>query len=139
MKKIISSCSVKYSESIQNAFKSLLADTAIGFTRIPERLELFSESEKLAAEMSQKFEQFLVVGIGGSSMGARALVEISGRENIHFLDNVDAAEFSRIWNKIQPKLNRTGILVVSKSGSTVEILWNYTQLEALAKKQNVVA
>ena len=115
--------------SLNSSLQKVLAATASGFPQIPKRPVLFEASQKLASELSATYEQFVIIGIGGSSMGARALVELSGVDHILFLDNVDAAEFKRLWKLIEKAPRKTGFIFVSKSGSTIEILWNYSLLE----------
>ena len=120
---------------IADSIEKLMKMDGIGFTQIPARTHLFDQSTQLAAELGKKYEQFVVIGIGGSSMGSRALAELTSTQNLHFLDNVDAAEFSRLWNEVKKRsLAKTGFLVVSKSGSTIEILWNYSLIEQLMQE-----
>ena len=121
-------------DSVKQALQNLLQNKSVGFTQIPQRSELFESSAKLAATIKKDFSQVLVVGIGGSSMGSRAVAEISGAEHIYFLDNVDSVELMRLWKKLAIDLKKTAFLFVSKSGSTIEILWNYSTLEMLARE-----
>lgn len=148
MKKILSSDVFAKStpSSLKQVLTQLKDNSALGFTRSPLNSQAMQQSEQLAGEMSRKYEQFLIVGIGGSSMGARALVEISGARHIHFLDNVDTLEFDRVWASLralpsatspQEALAKTGFLIVSKSGSTIEILWNYSLIEQLMQEQGL--
>jgi glucose-6-phosphate isomerase len=124
--------------SIKNTLQALLNQSEFGFVKIPERLHLFEESAKLSAELKLKYNQFVIIGIGGSSMGARAIAELTHAQNIHFLDNVDQIEFSHIWTTVsKTSLKETAFIIVSKSGSTIEILWNYSALENLLKKQGL--
>ena len=130
------------SDSVKNSIKTLLARNDIGFTRIPSRKALFTDSEAVAADMATKYDQVIVVGIGGSSMGGRALQEISGvsTKPLYFLDNVDADQFARLAAETlgsREVAMKTAFLVVSKSGSTIEILWNYSMLDAVLKKYNL--
>ena len=118
-------------DAIKSSFDQLLALKNIGFTKIPDRSYLFDESSALALDLTKKYDQFVIIGIGGSSMGARAIAEISHSKNIHFLDNVDAIEFENVWASVKTNLKKTAFVVVSKSGSTIEILWNYSLIENL--------
>ena len=118
-------------QTINSSFDQLLALKNIGFTQIPERSHLFDESDSLAQKLSKEYSQFVIIGIGGSSMGARAIAEITHSKNIHFLDNVDAIEFENVWANVKNNLKKTAFVVVSKSGSTIEILWNYSLIENL--------
>jgi glucose-6-phosphate isomerase len=69
-----------------------------------------------------KFEDVLILGTGGSSLGGQALYALSSqtKPRLHFLDNVDPHTFERLFKTINPKT--TGLIAISKSGSTVETL-----------------
>lgn len=105
------------------------------FHAITNEDSFFTESEKICQHLKANYTYFVIVGVGGSSMGSRAIAEMATTENLLFLDNVDSFEFANIWKKISPHVNKTAFIVVSKSGSTIEILWNYSQLEELAQTQ----
>ena len=67
----------------------------------------------------------LVLGIGGSSLGGRALVEGLGpavpdpqARRIHYPDNSDPWRLDGLLRSLEP--NETLVLVISKSGGTVE-------------------
>lgn len=120
---------------LQSLQRVLSPQSASAFWQIPERDYLFTNSEKLSEELKANYSQFVIIGIGGSSMGARAIAEISNTENIYFLDNVDSAEFAHIWKKITPNLNKTAFINISKSGSTIEVLWNFSLVENLAQTE----
>ena len=96
-------------QTINSSFDQLLALKNIGFTQIPERSHLFDESDSLAQKLSKEYSQFVIIGIGGSSMGARAIAEITNSKNIHFLDNVDAIEFENVWANVKNNLKKTRI------------------------------
>lgn len=126
------SSTASISPKLEQVYQNLLNNKDIGFVDIPARGYLFEQSEKLVQDLKKNYTHFVVVGIGGSSMGARALVELSGEENVLFLDNVDTVQFKNLWKSLtrEPKtLSATAFIVVSKSGSTIEILWNYSLLE----------
>ena len=130
------SCSqpINIESSVQAALQDVLNNKSIGFTSLPQRQELFTKSQELANQLISKYIQVVLIGIGGSSMGAHALYEISGQSKIkfHFLENVDAENFKILWQKIsvsKDSLQKTAFLIISKSGSTLEILWNYSTLE----------
>lgn len=126
------------SESVKSSVQSLMARADIGFTKIPSRSALFLDSENMAQELITRFDRVVVIGIGGSSMGGRALLELAGNsiKPLYFLDNVDADQFKKLVTEVASSAEvaaKTGFLVVSKSGSTIEILWNYSMLEAVLK------
>ena len=79
------------------------------------------------AEQLRGFENVLFLGTGGSSLGGKTLVSI--KENfflkdispkVYFLENVDEWSISRLTKKIN--LQNTALVVISKSGETIETL-----------------
>ncbi len=79
------------------------------------------------AEQLKSFENVLFLGTGGSSLGGKTLVSI--KENfffkdsspkVFFLENVDEWSISRLTKKIN--LQNTALVVISKSGETIETL-----------------
>ncbi len=71
-----------------------------------------------------RFENFLVIGIGGSALGpqfvADALSSSSNRMKPYFLDNTDPDGMDRLFEEIGKNLATTLVIVISKSGSTKE-------------------
>lgn len=69
-----------------------------------------------------RFEHVVHVGIGGSSLGAQFLCEAlrTGDEPLalHFLDNADPDSIEGLTSAMHPRLDRTLVSVVSKSGET---------------------
>lgn len=105
------------------AFASLDRRADLGFLRLP------SEKNAVAAvqEVVQKFQNFqelVIVGIGGSSLGAQVIEEVfrdHSSKKVLFCDNVDPFEFDRLWKSLKdPK--QTAWAFVSKSGSTIETM-----------------
>ncbi len=92
-----------------------------GFVRI-----LFDEanwelSKKWGQTLKRKYQRIVLIGIGGSSMGARALANYKYNEQVLFLDNIDPSEIQFVWNKIRKDLANTAFLIISKSGESLEI------------------
>lgn len=79
-----------------------------------ECVSVFSESAR------ERFHDCVVLGIGGSSLGAQALVGALGGRGmrVHFPDNVDPTELASLLSRLD--LKRTLFNCVSKSGSTIE-------------------
>lgn len=75
----------------------------------------------------EQFTDMIMVGIGGSDLGPRALYlalaafRIQGRQ-VHFISNVDPDDAALVMQGLD--LSRTLVNVVSKSGSTLETLTN---------------
>jgi glucose-6-phosphate isomerase len=76
-------------------------------------------------EPGGRFEHALVIGIGGSALGPQLAAEALGagkrdRLQLHFFDNTDPDGFDRVLDRIGDGLDRTLVVVISKSGGTKE-------------------
>lgn len=98
-------------------------------------LEDTSEIKKIAADIKKESENFLILGVGGSARGPRAILDALSpfhnfrkRPKVFIYDNVDPTTLKHILSVID--LKTTSVNVISKSGSTVEtaasfmILWD---------------
>lgn len=76
-----------------------------------------------AAQQLSQFDDVLILGTGGSSLGGKTLCTLSSQNapRLHFLDNIDPNTFERLFAIVHPQ--KTGVLAISKSGSTVETLF----------------
>lgn len=71
------------------------------------------------------FDHLLVIGIGGSALGPQFVAEALGqlgedRMKPHFFDNTDPDGIDRVLAHLRGRLDRTLVLVISKSGGTPE-------------------
>ncbi len=87
----------------------------------------FALFEKTAEQWQKRFKTLIILGTGGSSLGAQtlcALTQSSFNESkscqVLFIDNIDSNTFSSLLSSLN--FSETGFLVVSKSGSTPETL-----------------
>jgi len=96
----------------------------LGWLDAPEaslaRLELWSELAELGS--GGEFDHFVLLGMGGSSLGAEVLRSVfgalPGRPLPVVLDSTDPDQIRSVEERIDPA--RTLVLVASKSGSTLE-------------------
>ncbi len=80
---------------------------------------------ELARKKREIADTLVLIGIGGSSLGAECLVWALGREEgFYVLDNVDPVKVLSVLDKIDCR--RTCFNVVSKSGTTTETIVNFT-------------
>ena len=84
---------------------------------IINEVEDINEIKLMAKQISKNKDQFIVLGTGGSNLGAMALINILNEQKskkIKFYDNIDPIQFQ---NSIQQfDINKLGIVVISKSG-----------------------
>ncbi len=111
----------------QEATKSFLNRKDLGFFRPQTISQAKRECEGLKGLLNS-FEELVVIGLGGSSLGAQtlldALLPTKKRSQLHFLDNVDAFTFEQ-WIREIDCDKKTGWIICSKSGGTIEALALY--------------
>ena len=96
----------------------------LGWLRIVEEQgERLASLSSLADDIQkQGFSHIVLLGMGGSSLGAEVFAETFGqqknRPQLLVLDSTDPAQIRTVESKIDP--NRTLFIVSSKSGSTLE-------------------
>ncbi len=117
------------------------ASGEMGFFALPDDRDMAAQVQEVADSFGQWFETLVVVGIGGSSLGARAVAEallppfwneMSEEEREHyprlyFLENADPDTTRALLDRLD--LRRTLFNVVSKSGSTAETMAQYLVIE----------
>ncbi len=79
---------------------------------------------RLRGGRGETFTDFLLIGIGGSALGPQLLADALGssadRLRPSFLDNTDPDGMARVLGGLAGRLDRTLVLVISKSGGTAE-------------------
>lgn len=92
----------------------------LGFWNLPDDKALAKRCHDVAQRLRKRFDRLVVLGIGGSSLGGRMLIEglAADPSRVIFLDNVDPVRFEKVLNGLD--LERTAFNVISKSGGTVE-------------------
>jgi glucose-6-phosphate isomerase len=107
----------------------------------------YRELEKLKeflndVESKHAFTDLVQIGIGGSELGPKALyiaLEAFRKpsRNVHFLSNVDPDDGAHIFKQLD--LSKTLVVVVSKSGSTLETCTNEEYARAFFQKAGLDA
>jgi glucose-6-phosphate isomerase len=89
-----------------------------------------SEIKKIADDIKRESESFLLLGIGGSALGPKTILEaLSPMHNlkktpkVFIYDNVDPTTLDNIMSVID--LEKTTVNVVTKSGSTAETMASF--------------
>jgi glucose-6-phosphate isomerase len=112
----------------------------IGFLDLPRDTQALARVREVQRALEPGVRDVLVLGIGGSSLGTRALVEAlrspqglsiperDGKPRLHVPDNSDPWVLSHLLDALDPRT--TAVLVISKSGGTVE-----TAAQALIVRQ----
>nr|WP_025825702.1 bifunctional transaldolase/phosoglucose isomerase [Acetobacter persici] len=92
-------------------------------TIVEDRLAHLSELESFQAEVkARNFQQVLLMGMGGSSLGPEVLAMTFGKHegfgHLYVLDSTDPQQVASFEKKIDP--TNTLFIVASKSGGTLE-------------------
>jgi glucose-6-phosphate isomerase len=115
----------KLLELAQKSVQALKARKDLGFFQLPERDQLWVTSDARGKELRKQANRLVVLGMGGSSLGGRALLQSLNKWNdthsVHYIDNVDSDQFWK-WLKSRNDLQDTHWVIVSKSGNTIETL-----------------
>lgn len=106
-----------------------------GWVNLPMEFDfdLMKDIKKTAKEIQDKCDLLVVIGVGGSFLGAKAVIDAlnksrSGCPEIVFAGNtMSAAYLDRVVRKMRNM--RTCLCVISKSGSTLESLLAYSILK----------
>jgi glucose-6-phosphate isomerase len=115
--------SLAHSEKIASSLEVLRDKKRLPILSLPYETE---DLDRLAAHpivRDKKFKRYVVVGIGGSSLGGQVLVNMRNKVEepyIHFWDTLD-------YHVMKPhfesrKLKETAFILISKSGTTPEIM-----------------
>lgn len=66
------------------------------------------------------FEKIIIIGIGGSSQGSKAINAFLNEERVVYFDHLNESRIKKTLGR--SNLNKTGFIFISKSGSTSEVL-----------------
>ena len=117
------------------------AEGKIKFQDLPEDKAVLDAVKALAVKLKGRFRNIVHLGIGGSSLGPKAMFSaikppfynLSGNPRIFFWDNVDPELMSATFDNIE--LTETLFIVVSKSGGTAETASQFMYVYDRLKKQ----
>src|SRR5690606_25695734 len=106
----------------ESCWETLLSTNESGFIQLTDDSAMWNECSKYANALSRRYKQLGVVGVGGSSLGPKAIYQALGSQNgnaIHFFDNVDGVSF---WQQMKLANEQGSMhwLLTSKSGGTIE-------------------
>jgi len=118
-----------------------VADGKLPFLSMPYMDTLLERLEDLKKSLKQ-FDHMLLLGIGGSALGARALQQaFFPRQDqpchegpwLWIADNVDAYSLESYMAKLPPE--KTVVVTVSKSGGTIETVGQYFIIKEWMQKK----
>ncbi|RLD18735.1 MAG: glucose-6-phosphate isomerase, partial [Caldiserica bacterium] len=121
-------------EAIRNLKKK---KKELGFIQLPSKIREAKKILEFAQKNKSKYNNFILIGIGGSALGNKALFEAlchpfhnllpkekrNGTPRFFILDNVDPDVIEKFLETVSIK--RSIINVISKSGTTTETIANF--------------
>ncbi len=119
----------------------------LGWTELPyNQKEIVAKIEKVAENVRKNFDNFVLLGIGGSALGPIAVQLALNHQHYNDLpadkrngprffveDNIDPERMQALLDVIDVK--RTCFNVITKSGATAETMSQYLIISELLKKQ----
>lgn len=102
------------------------------FLRSDNNKEIFTILRK-AKNKFKYVDVILLIGTGGSSLGSKALLSLYFNNRVSFLENLDPNSIKN-YLKLNKK-KKIGLLIISKSGETVEVLSLFDVIINIFKKQ----
>ncbi len=127
------------SSDLIKSFHKTINDPSIGFFHLPEEEKHVLKSLEIYKKFKKR-KDFILVGIGGSSLGPQMVVNALGNKeerNFYFLNNIDPDETFEILEKLNPE--NSLFYVVSKSGGTAETLATLTIIMNWLTKRRILS
>lgn len=120
--------------ALRDVFESVQKNNEGAHAAQLARQELNKLKEFIAIlDREQKFDTLITIGIGGSDLGPRAHYyalesHLKQGRSVHFISNVDPDDTAAVLRKVD--LKKTLIIVISKSGTTLETQTNEALVRA---------
>ncbi|NLT22535.1 MAG: glucose-6-phosphate isomerase [Syntrophorhabdus sp.] len=125
-----------------------LLEKPFAFMTLPETKFQFGEMLSLADKAAaMNIKNLVILGIGGSSLGTQTIFDAllhplhnmeerfrNGRPRYFILDNIDPHKMAAIVETIVPDMDRTFLVVISKSGETPETISQFMLFNELMRK-----
>lgn len=125
----------------KSLFRKILAERdSIGYYNLPsQNLNRLNKFVKNFDKEYPDIKNIIVIGIGGSSLGTRAIYKflVSSKKlkrKMYFLESTDPSELQDLINNIDIK--NSHFLVVSKSGNTIETISIFKYIYSLLNQNS---
>ena len=136
-------------EKAHAGFEKLRTSGSVGFADMVRDAALRDQSVNFAAKARGRFDDIVILGIGGSALGPVALrtalrpsgwnllsdVARRGMPRLHVLDNVDPETIAALMSRLE--LARSLFIVTSKSGGTAETMSQFLIVHEALTRQSL--
>jgi glucose-6-phosphate isomerase len=133
--------------AILDGYNRELAAAPYPFMKLPETRFQFREMKTIAETMKKEpIRNFVLLGIGGSALGTETIFNallhpfhnydenVRGPKPRYFIvDNIDPHKINAIIEIIRPEIEKTILVVISKSGETPETVSQFMIFKELLK------
>ncbi len=115
--------------------------SSVGYYDLPEQdLDYLEEYKKDFNLKNTNIEHLVIIGIGGSSLGLKAIYRTLKNtkdfsKKIHFLESTDPIAIKTELEKVE--LNKVHFFVISKSGTTIETTAIYKYILGLLNENKI--
>ena len=131
----------RYIKKFQSNYKKIFIDVLKEKNNKEENLYIFNDKFKLNFDKKRinrfnKFKTIVVIGMGGSILGAEAIKNFLSqriKKEIFFFNNLDPKRIHSF--KKFKKIKNILFIIISKSGNTIETLSNLSYLNIIKKNQ----
>lgn len=130
----------KFSAQLKEFLKKIHSKNQ-GFYSVPKDSETIKNINEFASEVKGKYENIVVLGIGGSALGTICLKQALTHSfkdplpALFVIDNIDPVLINELEDVIT--LEKTLFIVVSKSGETMETMSQYYYFREKTDKKNL--
>ena len=107
----------KVQEAIEWVKSELHGDNDMKCVGIAYEKDDLKEMKDFASFINSNFKHTVVMGIGGSSLGAMTLLSVANKDNVTVLESIDSNTVKKLFESLD--LANTAFLTVSKSGKTI--------------------
>ena len=120
---------------IAASLKARRAAGALPFYELPYQKDALTRIKALTTDVRAESDTLVVLGIGGSALGAKTLIAALGdaTPRVAVADNVDPWSFGQLLDNLD--LARTTFNVISKSGETAETMAQFLIVRDLLLRQ----
>lgn len=110
----------KIQKAIEEIKQEIKQDGDMKCVAIAYEKDDLKEMKEFSKFIRENFKHTVVMGIGGSSLGAKTLLNLVNKSNITILESIDSNTVKQTFDSL--KLEETAFLTVSKSGKTIECI-----------------